>query len=99
MTNATIDEAVADAVSKAEASKPVKTFRHRGLSASVFANPTKQSDRTFYSVAVQRAYKVDDEYRHSSSFMRDDVPVLKRLLTQAWEFILDEESKKKVADD
>ena len=93
MSTAAIDEAIADTSTEAQGNKPVKTFRHRALSASVFENATKQGDRTFHSVTIQRAYKVDGEYRHSSSFTRDELPVVEHLLKQAWLFMLEADSK------
>ena len=74
--------------------KPVKSFRLRGISASVFENSTKDGDRTFFSVTLERAYKVGQEFRHSSNFTRDDIPVVQHLLDQAWQFILDADSKR-----
>ncbi len=35
----------------------------------------------------------DDEYLHSSSFTRDEIPVARHLLAKAWNFILDAEAK------
>jgi len=41
-------------------SKPVKTFRLRGISVSVFANQAKSEGRdiVFHKVSVQRTYSV-----------------------------------------
>jgi len=97
MTTTTIDEAVATA--DTQGTKPVKTFRFRALSVSVFENSTRQGVRTFFSATPQRTYKVGDEFRHSTSFTRDDLPVIEHLLKQAWEFILDQEAMQKDADD
>ena len=97
MTSATLDEAVADATAEASIKKPVKVFKYRALSASVFANTAKNGG-PFYSVSLQRTYKVGDEFKHSSSFTRDELPVARHLLQQAWEFILDAESREKSAN-
>lgn len=72
--------------------KPLQVFRHRGISASVFENESKNGS-TFHSVTLQRTYKDGDEFKHTSSFSRDEIPVARHLLQQAWEFILDAESK------
>src|SRR6266498_1742690 len=44
------------------ANKPVKIFRHHGISVSVFANSVKIEgrDKTFYKVTMSKAYR-DDE--------------------------------------
>lgn len=93
MSTATIEEAIANTVSETEGKKPVKTFRYRALSVSVFENATKEGKRVFHSATPQRAYRVGDEFRHSSSFTRDDLPIVEHLLKQAWQFILEEEAK------
>ncbi len=75
-------------------SKPVKTFRFRGISASVFENTTYADNQPvrFFKVSVQRAFKQDGEFRHNSSFGRDDIPVAMHVLHRAWQFILDQEA-------
>lgn len=78
----------------ASSQKPLQVFRLRGISASVFANQAKSDDkdRTFHKVSVQRAYKDGAEWKHTSAFGRDDLPVLQTVLARAWEFILDQEA-------
>ena len=75
-------------------SKPVKTFRVRGISASVFENTTHADSQSvrFFKVSLQRAFKQDGEFKHNSSFGRDDVPVAMHVLHKAWQFILDQEA-------
>jgi hypothetical protein len=74
--------------------KPVKTFRLRGISASIFPNHAQSDGRDiiFHKVSVQRSYKDGDEWKHTTSFGRDDLPVLQIVLQRAWEFILDTEA-------
>ena len=43
---------------------------------------------------MQRTYKDGDEWKTTTSFSRDDVPVALLLLKRAWEFILDAESSR-----
>lgn len=81
--------------SEAKTNKPVKIMRLRGISASIFANPAKtkgNDDSTFYKVSIQRTYKVDDEFKTTSSFSRDDLPIVSLLSQKAWEFVLKEEA-------
>ena len=75
--------------------KPVKVFRYRGISASVFENATHDQDHQpmrFFKVNLQRAFKRDGKFEHNSSFGRDDIPVAVRVLNRAWEFILESEA-------
>jgi len=81
--------------------KPLKVYRHRGVSASVFENKTKVGDRsvTFHKVSLQRTYKDGDEFKTTTSFSRDDLPVCRHVLDLAWQFILEAESKRGSVDD
>ena len=74
--------------------KPVKVFRSRGVSASIFANHAKSDGRdiTYHKVSLQRTYKDGDKWKTTTSFGRDDLPVARLLLDRAWEFILDAEA-------
>jgi len=75
-------------------SKPVKTFRFRGISASVFENTTHADNQPlrFFKVNLQRAFKQEGEFKHNSSFGRDDIPVAMHVLSKAWQFILNQEA-------
>jgi hypothetical protein len=76
--------------------KPVQTFRLRGVSVSVFENNAKMKDRdvTFHKVAIQRSYRDGDEWKNTTSFGRDDLPVLGLLLKQAWQWVLEAEASR-----
>lgn len=82
--------------SASENHKPVKVFRLRGISASVFANRAKSGERnvTFHKVSLQRTYRDGDSYKTTTSFSRDDLPIAGHLLKQAWAFVLDAESRR-----
>jgi hypothetical protein len=81
--------------------KPVKVFRLRGVSASVFQNHAKRENRdvTFHKVSLQRTYKDGDEFKQTSTFSRDDLPVCMHVMQQAWAYILDVESKRNGVDE
>lgn len=73
-------------------SSPATTFRHRGISASVFEN-TSDKDRAYFSVSIQKRYKdKEGAWHNSSNFMRDELPVLEHVTRQAFAFILEQES-------
>ena len=62
--------------------KPIKVFRSRGISASVFANHAKSDGRdiVFHKVSLQRTFKDGDEWKTTTSFGRDDLPIARLLL-------------------
>lgn len=89
--------ATKEPVTAPTATKPVQTFRLRGVTVSVFANTAKMKDRevTFHKVAIQRSYRDDDgEWQNTTSYGRDDLPVMGLLLKQAWQWILETEASR-----
>ena len=76
---------------KTDSNKPIKSFRLRGITASVFEN-SSEDGKSFYKVTLQRSYKQDDEWKSTNSFGRDDLPLVSLLTKQAWEFILNTEA-------
>ena len=76
--------------------KPAKVFRRRGIAVSVFANTTEVDGRrvSYHKVTIQRTYRDGNEFKTTTSFGRDDLPVVRLLISQAWEFILDAESSR-----
>ena len=86
--------------SSASSNKPVKVFRVRGITASVFANQTKKGD-AFHKVCLQRTWWDGDKYRTSDTFGRDEVPVALHVLMQAWQFVMttEEAAKREASED
>jgi hypothetical protein len=74
--------------------KPAKVFRRRGIAVSVFANSTEIDGRhvEYYKSTIQRVYRDGEEFKTTTSFGRDDLPIVSLLVGQAWEFILAAES-------
>ena len=73
--------------------KPVKVFRLRGISASVFENESEDGKSSFHKLSLQRTYRQDNEWKTTQSLSRDDLPIAALLLQQAWEFILQAEAR------
>lgn len=78
------------------ANSPVKTFRFKGCSASVFENHTQKDGRgiSFFKVVPQKTYKDSEEFKTTNSFSRDDLPYVILALQRAFEFCLEAEAKK-----
>ena len=78
--------------SSTSSSKPIRVFRRRGLKVAIFENHA--ADNVFYKVAApQKIYREGDEWKTTTSYSRDDVPVVQLLLQWAWEFILETEAQ------
>ncbi|MEZ6133110.1 MAG: hypothetical protein R3C59_30950 [Planctomycetaceae bacterium] len=67
--------------------KPVKKFQLRGISASLFENKSENGS-PFYKVSMTRTYRDGDEFKTTSAFGRDDLPIVAELSHAAWLEIL-----------
>ena len=67
--------------------KPKKQFRMGLVVASVFDQPTDTG--TIFNVSISRLYKNegDAEWSRSTSFNRDDLPLVGEVSRQAWTWI------------
>jgi len=66
--------------------KPVHQVRLGTIKAAVWAN-TSEDGRTRYSVTVQRIYRDNDEWKHTTAFRRNDLLVLAKVLDMAHSWI------------
>jgi hypothetical protein len=73
---------------------PAKVFRARGVKVAVFENLTETDGREvkFYKITVQKIYKEDAEFKTTNSLGRDDLPVARHLMQQAWVWVMEQES-------
>jgi hypothetical protein len=78
--------------------KPVAVFRARGVSASVFENRSEQG-APFHKVTLQRTYKDGAQFKTTSTFSRDELPIVAHVAHQAWEFVLEQEAARRTDTD
>jgi hypothetical protein len=72
---------------------PAATFRMKGVSVAVYANQIKGQPVPLYKVSIKKNVFDKGEFKSVSSFGRDDLPVARHLLEQAWLAIIDLEAK------
>ncbi len=72
--------------------KPVKKFRFRGVSASVFENQT-ESGNPFYKTQIVRTYKDKDGFKSVPTYNRDELLLVMKVTIDAWNFILEQEQE------
>ena len=65
--------------------RPVFAARSGRLSVSVWLNQGQKGD--YYQIAPQRAYNEDGELKNSASFAESDMPLLVRLLEEAFNWM------------
>jgi len=68
-------------------SKPKKQFRMGLVVASVFDQPSDNG--TIFNVSITKLYRNegDSEWSRSTSFNRDDLPLVGKVADQAWTWI------------
>ena len=66
-------------------SRPVHEVRMGRIKAAIWANETDNGTR--HNVTVTRLYKDEDQWKDSSSFGRDDLPLVAKVVDQAHSWI------------
>ena len=67
------------------AKKPVHEIRIGRIKATIWENETQNGTR--HNVTVSRLYKDGDEWKDSTSFGRDDLPLVAKVADQAHSYI------------
>ena len=82
---------------KGPSNKPVAKFQYRGVVASVFENEAENGS-LFYKVTIARTYLDGDQFKTTSSFSRDDLPLVAQLANEAWVSLLEYEASASRSD-
>lgn len=67
--------------------KPVHEIRLGRIRASIWRNETQNGPR--HNVTISRLYKEGDSWKDSSSFGRDDLPLVTKVADQAHSWIFE----------
>ncbi len=70
--------------------RPVHEIRLGRIRAAIWENETTNGTR--YNVTVSRLYKDDDTWKDSTSFGRDDLPLVAKIVDQCHTWIFSESS-------
>jgi hypothetical protein len=72
--------------------RPVHEIRLGRIRAAIWQNETDNG--TFYNVTISRLYKDGDDWKDSSSFGRDDLPLVAKVCDQVHTWIFEQGSSK-----
>lgn len=75
--------------------RPIHEIRLGKCKAAIWSNPTEQGTR--YNVTFARIYKQDDRWESTSSFGRDDLPLIAKLADQAHTWIYQRQADEREA--
>ena len=69
--------------------KPEKKFNCGPISASIWAKTKTMEGDTlkFYSVTINKAYKEDEDWKHTNSFNIEDLPKVALVANEAYKYI------------
>src|SRR5690348_8899963 len=74
-------------MSDSTANRPFHVIRRKGVKASIFVN--RSAENEFTKVTVQKIYRDEGgNWKTTSSFSRDDLPLVSLVTERAWEWIL-----------
>ena len=76
-----------------ENTSPLAAFRMKGMSVAVYGNQIKGSPVPLFKVSIKKNIFDKGEFKSVSSFGRDDLPVARYLLEQAWLKIIELEAE------
>ena len=69
--------------------QPEKKFNCGSISASIWANTKVVNGETvkLYSVTINKAYKEDEDWKHTNSFNIEDLPKVALVANEAYKYI------------
>ena len=69
--------------------KPYKKFSCGPISASIWANNRTVNGETvkFYSITINKAYKEDEDWKHTNSFDIEDLPKVALVANEAYKYV------------
>ena len=65
--------------------QPIHSIRYGNIRAAIWRN-----ERGYHNVTVERSYQVDDQWKSSDSFGRDDLPKLIKVTDEAYSWIFNQ---------
>ncbi|MHB0958736.1 MAG: hypothetical protein ACYC0X_15675 [Pirellulaceae bacterium] len=68
--------------------RPIHEIRLGSIRAAIWANEN-QAHEVWFAVTVSRFYKDDTFWKESSSFRRDDLPIVAKVMDMAYSWIWD----------
>lgn len=74
----------------AQKQKPVHEIRLGRIRAALWANKSESGD-VWFNVTVSRLYKDGDRWQDTSTFRRDDLPIVAKVVDMAYAWIWGQE--------
>ena len=75
----------------AQKQKPTHEIRLGRIRAAIWANQTENRE-VWFNVTVSRLYKENDKWQDTSTFGRDDLPIVAKVVDMAYAWIWGQET-------
>lgn len=70
-----------------EKNEPIHEIKLGRIRAAIWENQTADKNDVWYNVVPSRLYKDGDKWRDTTSFRRDDLPIVAKALDMAYSWI------------
>lgn len=67
--------------------KPVHQIRLSVIRAAIWINVSEKSGETWFTVTVTRSYRDKEQLKDTSTFRRDDLPIVSKVIEMAYTWI------------
>ena len=71
--------------------KPAYEIRLGRIRATIWANNSDDNRNVWFNVSLTRLYKDGDQWKDSSTFRRDDLPIVAKVMDMAYAWIWGQE--------
>ncbi len=80
-----------------EKNEPIHVVKLGRIRATIWENQTEDKDDVWYNVVPSRLYKKDNQWKDTTSFRHDDLPVVSKAMDMAYGWIWHRQMKLKRA--
>ena len=67
--------------------KPVHQIRLSAIRAAIWINASEKTGETWFTVTVTRSYRDKEHLKDTSTFRRDDLPIVSKVVEMAYTWI------------
>lgn len=67
--------------------KPVHQIRLSAIRAAIWINASEKTGETWFTVTVTRSYRDKEQLKDTSTFRRDDLPIVSKVVEMAYTWI------------
>lgn len=67
--------------------KPVYQIRLNAIRAAIWLNESEKTGESWFTVTVSRSYKDKEQIKDTSTFRRDDLPIVSKAVEMAYQWI------------